>query len=562
MITTNATAKPAAHANATAIAKYLRDTAQDYEWYPTTTAMINVIERHVRMQYPDHTRSANVLDCGAGDGRVLTALAGERGDKYSIEKSEALISRQPNDIIPVGTDFHHATLIDKRVDVVFSNPPYSEYEQWAAKIIREANATDVYLIIPHRWVDSHAISQALEARKATATVLHTDDFLHAERAARAKINIIHVDLVGARRRSHYANNPHVDPFDVWFSDTFPQPEPAKDAEQADSLKKAIHQEVVSGKNLIETLVTLYQRDMGKLQQNYAAACSLDPDLLKELAINHAGLSKGIKERLKGLKSLYWREFFSNYASITDRLTTASRKRILESLSNNMAVDFTADNAYAITLWVIRNANHYYDSQLVDLVESMVKQANIATYKSNQRTFRDEEWRYGYNSAKPEGLTHYQLEYRIVLDRAGGISTSTWGWDNTKYNGLSERAADFINDILAVAKTLSWASDDTVTNTASAAREWKSNKTQTFTAHNGSVLMEVKAFQNGNLHIKFNQTFMKKLNIEFGRLKGWLRNPAHAAEEMRMKPEEAAEHFGSTFKINHASTQLLLAGGIH
>jgi hypothetical protein len=561
MTTLNITAKPATTATTSTLVKYLRETEQDFEWYPTTATMISVIERHIRTMRVDHRESSNVLDCGAGDGRVLTALAGKNGNKYAIEKSTALINRQPNDIIPVGTDFHHATLIDKRVDIVFSNPPYSEYEAWAAKIIREANATDVYLIIPQRWESSTAIAHAIESRKAVASIIHAGDFLDAERAARAKVHIIHVDLIGARR-SYHAKNPQVDPFDAWFNETFPkQPEPIEEGQ--DGLKKAINHEMVSGKTLIETLVMLYQRDMSKLQANYAAASSLDPDLLKELAINHAGLSKGIKERIKGLKTLYWREFFGNYASITDRLTTASRKRILESLSDNMAVDFSADNAYAITLWVIRNANHYYDSQLVDLVEGMVRQANIVTYKSNQRTFRDEEWRYGYcGTTTPDGLTHYQLEYRIVLERAGGISTSSWSWENTKFNGLSERAADLINDILAVAKTLGWTSPDTVTSAGHAAREWRSNKSQAFTCVNGDVLMEVKAFQNGNMHVKFSQKFMKRLNIEFGRLKGWLRNPVHAAEEMGIKPQEAAEHFGTTFQISHATSVLLLEVGVH
>ena len=143
--------------------------------------------------------------------------------------------------------------------------------------------------------------------------------------------------------------------------------------------------------------------------------------------------------------------------------------------------------------------------------------------------------------------------------AGGISTSQWGWDKTRYNGLSERAANFINDILAVAETLGWASNDTVTNTATTARAWESNKSQAFTATSGMTIMEVRAFQNGNLHIKFNQKFMKKLNVEFGRLKGWLRNPAHAALEMCLKSEEAVEYFGSTFKLSQATTRLLLEG---
>jgi len=44
-------------------------------------------------------------------------------------------------------------------------------------------------------------------------------------------------------------------------------------------------------------------------------------------------------------------------------------------------------------------------------------------------------------------------------------------------------------------------------------------------------MEVRAYMNGNLHIKFNQAFMLALNVEIGRLQGWIHNAQHAAEEM-------------------------------
>jgi len=66
------------------------------------------------------------------------------------------------------------------------------------------------------------------------------------------------------------------------------------------------------------LVVLYQADMTRLQKNYAAACSLDADLLEELNIEYTGLKKAIRQRIKGLKHLHWHEFFANYESITDR----------------------------------------------------------------------------------------------------------------------------------------------------------------------------------------------------------------------------------------------------
>lgn len=551
----------------TALVRKLSESGEDFEWYPTTEKMLEVIRQDMRKHKElssDEALNINVLDCGAGDGRVLDALAGA-SNKYAIEKSSLLLNQQANDIIPVGTDFYQATLIDKKVDVVFSNPPYSDFEAWAVKIIREANATDIYLIIPQRWESSEAIKDALEARRAETEIVHTDDFLDADRKARAKIHILHIDLAISKYKGRsYRNNnkPNIDPFSLWFNETFPRADTvAKEDDgktKQEELKNKVHQEMVAGKNLIESLVALYQRDMAKLQKNYAAACSLDPELMKELKIEFRGLSEAIQQRIKGAKHLYWQEFFSNYESITDRLTTSSRNKMLDTLNRNTAIEFTADNAYAITLWVIRNANGYYDSQLVGLVERMTRKANIQLYKSNQRTFRDEEWRYNWREEAPKGLGHYKLEFRIVLECMGGIYTGDFGaWEHPC--GLNQRSHEFLSDVLAVAKTLGWNIRDTSRKADNEwqERSWESNKKQYFTNVNGDELMEVKAFKNGNLHIKFNQKFMKQLNVEFGRLKGWLKDHHQAAEELNIRPDEAVDFFNTNLQIGSGASLLLL-----
>ena len=213
----------------TALVRKLSEAEQDFEWYPTTEKMLEIIKQDIRKNEElssDKELNINILDCGAGDGRVLDALAGN-GNKYAIEKSSVLLNQQANDTIPVGTDFYQATLIDKKVDVVFSNPPYSDFETWAVKIIREANAADIYLIIPQRWESSEAIKDALEVRDAQATIIHSDDFLDADRKARAKVHILHIDLALCHYNDRYYRSTgklNVDPFSLWFNETFPRAE--------------------------------------------------------------------------------------------------------------------------------------------------------------------------------------------------------------------------------------------------------------------------------------------------------------------------------------------------
>ena len=68
-----------------------------------------------------------------------------------------------NSIFIVGTDFHAQTLIDKRCDIIFINPPYSEFKVWANKIIREGNADVAYMILPVRWKEDASIQASIKA---------------------------------------------------------------------------------------------------------------------------------------------------------------------------------------------------------------------------------------------------------------------------------------------------------------------------------------------------------------------------------------------------------------
>lgn len=532
----------------------LKRNSQDFEWYPTTQAMLECIKSDLPFYTTGISASVNIIDCGAGDGRVLDFLAGD-GDKFAIEKSKILLSKHSKDITPIGTDFYQCTLIDKAVDVVFSNPPYSEYELWASKIIKEANAPVIYLIIPERWTESESIKSALEQRRIKDhKVIYKGDFMDAERKARARINIVRIDTRSSTNRWNRQDKPTVDPFDLWFDECFPQPKEArKEARKAskESVKEKLSRELTDGSNLIEVLVSLYNRDMEKLQHNYTAALSLDPSLMHELDIKVSEIAKAVKQKITGLKNLYWKELFGNYESITNRLSSPSRQSIFNKLSGNTHVDFNIDTAYAVTMWVIRNANHYYDQQLVDLVESMVKKANIALYKSNRRTFGDEEWRYGWYEKPPKSISHYQLEYRIVLEYMGGIVTSQWSYEKDRYHGITEKTYNFINDVLVIARNLGFSSTDEANSF-----QWESGKANDFHLNKGGTLMSVRAFKNGNIHIKFDQAFMRRLNVEFGRLKGWVKDWSEAAQEMGIPEEEAKQSFNSSFRLGNVTALLL------
>jgi hypothetical protein len=51
--------------------------------------------------------------------------------------------------------------------------------------------------------------------------------------------------------------------------------------------------------------------------------------------------------------------------------------------------------------------------------------------------------------------------------------------------------------------------------------------------------------------------MKKLNLEVGRIRGWLKDPVHAAEELDISVEEATEYWNSSFELLPSNLATLL-----
>ncbi len=525
----------------------IKENGQDFEWYPTTSEIIDIIKSDIKEPYKEGIFKS-VLDCGAGNGQTLTKLT--QGKKYAIEKSQILISNMPADIFIVGTDFYENSLIDKKVDIIFSNPPYTQYKEWALKIINEANANTIFLVIPARWINQPAIISAIEDRQAKYEILGTCDFFEADRKSRAKVDIVKIKLSSL---NHCSNSPDIDPFSLWAEKEFPINNRKSDFKEQEKQFKEKINELVPGRGLTPVLVNLYQEELKTLQENFSAISKLDLSIFAELEIDFKSVVNLLKSRIVNLKTKYWRELFDHFSPITDRLTTNSRKKLLETLTENISVDFNENNIYAVTLWAIKNANFYFDQQLIDVFVSLSKKANCIKYKSNIKTWENDGWRFNEFMKKGEA-GKYCLDYRCVLEFYNAFNSS--GYDKWDYPGnLYKNVHNVINDIIVIAKNLGFICPSFE---KSEQRIWEPGKTQDFYLDKASndLLMSVKAFKNGNLHFKFNQKFLKNLNIEFGRLKGWLHSSKEASTEMDIPEEEAKQYFKNNFTLECSATKLL------
>jgi len=544
----------------------LKEKGEDHEFYPSTDAIIKTLFESIlkiENKWGNHKSIDSILDIGAGDGRVLNRLSEIRNiekerlielekdtenkdtfrlreiedfkfTKYAIEKSKVLIDSMSNDIYIIGTDFMKQTLIDKDVSITFSNPPYSQYVEWTEKILKETNSEFVYLVIPQRWKDNKIIKYILEKREIEFEILGDFDFLNSvDRKARAKVNLIKFTI-----EKGYKNGTS---FDIWFNEHFAIKENDSTYERQDIKKERIKNSLLSKKNVINELVIMYDEELNNLLSNYKKLQELDPVLFEELGLDINKIKKGLKVKIEGLKKFYWSMSFDLLEPITNRLTRKCRRYLIDDLFKRTNIDFTESNIYAVIIWVIKNANTYFDDQILEIYDSFVDKKNIIAYKSNQRFIAD-EWRYidqNFSRWQNDKITHYKLDYRLITTLYNNFPYN----DYDKINNLNKNTYGFIKDILAVAKNLGVnINKNTLDNTI-----WGHRKSVDIKDNKGDIFVNIRVY-SATVHFKFSQEFMMKLNIEAARLKGWVKSPKEASEEIEIPLEKVEKIYKKNLQL--------------
>lgn len=224
------------------------------------------------------------------------------------------------------------------------------------------------------------------------------------------------------------------------------------------------------------------------------------------------------------------------------------KKLLEKVYKNTNIDFTEKNIMTVTLWVIQNANSYFESQLKDYFLRLANPESIVRYKSNKR-YNDDDWKYlkeefvkSWNHNK-ESVKNYMLDYRIICE----------GYSNFDRDWLSDSAFELIRDTVVIAKNLGFKFDNIFSSDVRAEKAFK-NKDILYS--DGTVFCNIKLYQNGNRHFKFDEKFMKKMNVEVSRLNGWIQSKEEAKSELGLNDGEISEMWGKNLKLEFSNTLLL------
>lgn len=596
------------------IVQQLKENNEDYEFYPTTDEILRVIYDDIQTM-----SSISILDIGAGNCKLLSKFEewykhenksnGKKISKYyAIEKSEILVRNMPPEAIVVGGDLFQNTLIDKSASMVFCNPPYKEYIDWSMKILKEISSETIYLIIPERWKKHECILDIIEKRHGSYEILGNFDFLNSEdRKARAKIDIVKVtyENVGSYQNS---------PFFRWFDETFKLD---KDIdynihrfETEQKKKKELTDQLVNAKDIIKMLVKFYDADMKHLLDNYFTLEKIDADIFKDFQIDTYKIKQALKLKIENLKIEYWNLVFERLEELTSRFTCSTREKFKKTIFEKSSIDFNEENIRNILIWTIKNANLYFNEQMLEVYDNFSVPKHVKAYKSNLN-FVTDNWRYTKQ-------TKYALDYRIVLNLSSYDYYSSF---SQKYGTLNNNQVSAIEDIIVIAKNLGFnintlnltnlelsskhciyfllPNDDYVSvgtktfygkieevylhtnepnengkrvmlkngviyvyDAENKTKEYQFKIKERYYSRNDlhledDIFTTIKGYKNGNLHFQFNQKFISILNLEVGRIREWIKSPENATEEFDIDLETAVKNWKQTFTLISHNTQKLL-----
>ncbi len=526
---------------------FLKENNQEHELYPTSKSMLQFIYEHMNSNcHGNYGRGKieSILDIGCGTGnfkKYLEEYCAESGNSYhqlktikhfAIEKSKILIDRLDKDTIILGTDFNETTLMDKKVSCIFCNPPYSEFENWTKRIISESNCNYIYLVIPGRWKENKEIMQVIEETGSEYKILHTTDFLSdVERRARAKVDIVVID-------KRYSKKDYA--FDKWFDETFEINNTVIESDE--NKQERIKTEIAVAENKIDALVTKYNEDFIMYLEHFKAFSKMNDKVLETMGITKSTVKESLRTTIENLKITYWKLAFDNLDEITNRLTTSSRSDLIEKFKEVMQVDFTHKNIYALVIWVIKNAENYFEQQTVDFFKSISEVDNVKPYKSNEKLFKQEGWRFSKWDAIEHKRYKYTLEYRIICDKSVFHSTCYSGSTNIRETNQK------INDIKVVCRNLGFEP------TRFEAPENYGKKGYVYFMYEGKeqLLFDYVFYKKGTCHVRFHIEFVKALNVTASKILGWIKCKEDIKEQFSEEMAKGAEKYyteGNFVKLN-------------
>jgi hypothetical protein len=540
----------------------LQTANEDFEWYPSTPeileAMKNDLWKYLREHEHDYTKrreeriSINTsyaqacgkgkktesieigtfLDIGAGDGRVLDLFEADK--KYGIEIARA----QADDLIRrgifiIGRNYWDVSLCEQYFSLIYSNPPFSQFERWVNKILVDCNFCVLYLLLPVRWKNQKEITRELE--RYEATVVGEFDFSDADREARGKVNLIRVNAPwkkidddvkqGDRHYYDYYQETLEDAFERIVRENIADFQEKPDIGWEEERNQALALKMTP----IDQLVSDYEVEKENLGNAFRAIGKLNTEIIKLMGQDKKSMLEIIKKSIEGLKTKYWKAAFDKLEPVRKRMTYDTREKIFRDIEEFRTLDFNADNIYSIVIWLINNSNIGILEQIGEVFDKMTTKEYIEAYKSNKHWTKS-NWRHTESDWKYQKLPprwKLGLDYRIVVG-------------TYNYNGYVSWKRTIVDDFIIICRNLGFPIAEHCTP------DYELHQSeQMFFTEDGELAFTMRYFTgNKNAHLKINKKLLMKFNVEIAKIRRWMSDPDDVVEEYEVPKDEAVRMWNS------------------
>lgn len=565
----------------------LKQNDQDYEFYPTTNEIIDIIKSDLLPTFTKTTRTKivkefvdgkikwdsievpeenklfllsdkveqiSILDIGAGNGATLNKLAtflngheledinyngiNTSENKYqydtnmynlkivksAIEKSSILThSYKENRINFIGCDFFETNISNKKFDIIFCNPPYSTYKTWINNILSNICGKPVIYMVIPENWKHDYNLKQLLIRENIDTEI-LGNFDFLNGERAARVN---VDII--KIKINKAKSPISDSISGLFKDANL---PKVEKRTITNIERDFKNQVIdlNGKDYATFLYEEYCNERDILKNSLVEISKISLESLKNIfQLSLADIISNFEQQNKEVIRKYWQLILNKVCTVQKRLTSKNKNTMLEQVIDTN-LDFNLSNIYYIIEQVIKVANDKINEQTLELYNEFLEHSPTEKYKSNQRVFIEE---------KELKDTKIKLTPRIIFVLGRWNDPFENNYSNTKQimQKLSRRTSEKISDLLIVINNLGYENNFDIN------QGWERGKSKLILGKFNGVdiqIMEIKIFLNGNIHIKLNKDILTKFNIIKGILEGWVKNTSEIVEEFNVTEEEATK----------------------
>lgn len=323
------------------------------------------------------------------------------------------------------------------------------------------------------------------------------------------------------------------------------------------LKKLTSSEIVAtAKNIFE-MEKLYKSERKSIIDCFKQLDTISTTAIYEIGITREDLERQLEEKLQSLNHRFWNALFQNVFDAEGQFALKAKQIAMDQVfgrddSALKNMPFSAENAKFFTNRLYELLDQRSSGDFIELIKCAISPMNVTPYTSNPINLDTVKWEddeYWVTEEDREALGCCRFNKKIVSTQLFGRRVGY-----SEYDIRGSQVSRDINNILLDTATLAQQVGITDLDTESMGDSQASlrNRIDVLSTNGNSKnpVFSTTLYKNGKLHLTLSDEFALRLNIVFGKSKGWLSDAKQAYKELDITNMDY-----DTFKLIYESANL-------